>query len=633
MKCKLALIFAIFFPLNLFAQPWSPPQALAGIAPVGGMFVDPNGNLFFNQTGKADSAVASERPLRQFLKTDDTFSEPVAYPFFETNSGISQKGNPLTVVQDLNGNRLVVWSIGGTFGGSDVMKYQKADGTFGPNSISLQGVTSLSLRNNLAIGLYQSPNGLVIIKEWSVGNDGTLTARPTIPPLVPLEAEFGGCGGAIGIDADGSAVAIFASDLKVRSANRTPAGVWTLNPINIDFVTLNVDSMGCVSAKASPAGRIVAAWWKTKVEAFQGQGANFDLGGSVRALVREPGSEPGNVVTLISNNPSANHSRRDNGLSVAMGFDGTAGVLGYTEYCINKDQFFSQGILRLAGPGEDFVNAADTTGVAAMDSGPNKIWGTASNHTPAFAFAVENKKAVFGVHSVAYPNVGTSLKPSCGPGQQITEPQTYSSTAVYFDGVTDIISSQEIQSFISEPGKFNEFRQLVDAALDFNGNAAITRAILLGQTSDAIFRGDWQSGSGAGNVQPTPTTAPGQPTATPGTPQVSFSDKVKAQIAKALSLIPTAKKALPTGKSDKDKAKKAVISGARKELNGIIAILIGLIKTDAANISAANFSNFTDKNLKVVKAGIKAGTSKNKSKKDQNAGWNKAKILLSKLTA
>jgi hypothetical protein len=632
MKSIILVILTLLFPVKLFSQSWSASQELDGLGSGGGMFVDPNGGLYFNQTGRSNNAVAPERPLRQSLKLDDTISNPVAYPFFPTNSGISQKGSPVNVIQDLNGNRIIIWTVGGTVGGIPVMTYQRADGSFGPNSVSLGGEAAVSFRNGLVIALFQSPNGLVEVKEWTVGSDGTLTARPNIPPIVPLDAEFGGCGAAIGIDADNSVVAIFNSDLKVRSANRSSTGVWTLNPTVIDSVTKNVETLGCVYAKASPGGRIVAAWWKTQV----GDGSNFDRGGSIRALVREPGAEPGNAVTMISNNPSSSHSRRDHGISVAVGFDGTVGVLASTDYCINKSLKFSQGILRLAGPAENFVTGADVTGISAMDSGANKIWADASNHVPTFAFAVENKKAVFGSQAVAYPNVGTNLKPSCGPGQQITEPQTVSSTAVYFDGVTDTIFAQEIQSFISEPGKFNEFRQLVDAALDFNGNAAIVRAALFGKTSDVIFRGDWQSDTnlGVNNPQATPTIVPPQPTATistPVDPTVLFSNNVKDQVAKALTLLITAKKSLPTGRTAKDKANKTAIIAARKELNGIIAILIGLIKTDSANISAAKLNNFTNKNLKDIIAAIKSGTNKNLSKKSQNAGWSKAKNLLSKL--
>jgi hypothetical protein len=622
MKILILASILILFPFNLLAQSWTAPQALAGLGTTGGMFVDPNGTLFFNQTGKLNLAVAPERPFRQFLNSSDTLSEPVAYPLFPTNSGISQKGAPSSVIQDLNGNRIVVWTIGGTVGGFPVMRYQKLDGTFGPNSISLGGNAAISLRNGLVIGLFQSPNGEVLVKEWTITADGSLVESPFIAPLISAEeADFGGCGAAIGIDADNSAVAIFQGNLQVRSANRSSAGVWTLNPAVIDSVTANVESMGCVSAKASPGGRIVAAWWNTQV----GVGTNVDRGGSVRALVREAGKAvPASYITIISNAPSTNHSRRTNGVSVAIGLDGTAGVLASTAYCVDKSLRSSQGILRLAGPADDFISSADTAGIGAMNSGANKIW--ADSISPANGFAVENKKAVFGVHANAYPNVGTDLRPSCGAGQQITEPQTFSTTAVYYDGVSDTLSSQEIQSAIIQPGTFSLFQGLVDAALDFNGNAAIVRAPLFGQTSDVIFRGDWQSGTfDKPEATPTPTNGVN--------PQVPFLDNVKNQIAKALTLLAIAKKPLPTGNTAKDKTNKSKITVARKDLNGIIAILIGLVKTNAAEIQAANYKNFSDKNLKDIKNGIKAGLSKNSSAKNKAAGWKKAKGLLAKLAS
>ena len=647
MKFKAILLIAFLLPIHVLAQPWSPPQVLAGLGS-GQSFVDPNGNLFIVQTGRANLAVASERPLTQLLKSDDTFGEPIPYPLFPTSSGISQKGVPAGIIQDLDGNRMVIWSIGGAFGGAPVMTYQRADGSYGPNSVSLGGDGSFAFRDGLVIGLFQSPNGQVLVKEWTVGSDGTISPRPAIPPLVTIDALFGGCGAGIGINPDGSAEAIFQSDLQIKTATRNSSGTWTVGTAPIDQVVQNVESMGCLSARSSPAGRIVAAWWNTQV----GDGANFDRGGSVRALVREPGSAmPKTFVTMLSNPPSGQHSRRDNGLSVAMGLDGTAGVLAYTTYCADKDNFFSQGILRLASPGQDFATAARTVGIGAMDSGKDKIWANITNHTPATAFAVENRKAVFGVHAVAYPNVGTSLRPSCGPGQQITEPQTYSSTAVYYDAGADKFTTQEIQSFIGEPGKFNEFRRLIDAAIDFSGNAALVRAPLFMQNSDVLLLGDWESGKGLNppenpTVTPTPTQNPtnsptltptavptSPPTPEPTVPAVSFADDVRAKINRALLLITSARKPLPTAKTSKAKATKAAIVAARKELNGIIAILIGLLKTESASISAVSLKNFSDKNLKGIKAGIKAGTSLRLTKQQQAAGWTKARKLLSQLAA
>lgn len=509
----LPLIFggvAILPVAGVAQDSWSAPRLLAGTSPTAapgssnfGAVVDLNGNLELPTT---TNTFTNATPQFQYLNPDESVSAPEDYPLFPGFS--DHRGRPGRSAFSPNGDRIVQWySLNG---GASLMRYRSALGIWGPNIINM-GIdpAAIAFRNDLVIALSIGSNGVVEVREWSVAPDGTLSARPSIPILI--DETTGGCGAAIGINDDSSAVAIFKVGLGIRTARRTAVGVWSLDLVPMDSVDLNVQSLGCAYAASSPLGRIITAWWKRGV----GSGENADRGGEIRALVREPNTDfpaQASIFHSATVDLSGNRTRRDYGVNVAMGLDGTAGVVAYTEYCSIGGPgkiFISIALLRIAGPQENFALAPNLT-VPETSSGTNKIYGMLGNHIAVPAFAVENRRALVAAVTAAYPQIGTSNSPTCGPGGSVTVPITIQSTATLFDRNNDQSFSLQIGSVVRQAGQPNiqglfPYEPPVAAALDFNGNAAIVRGGTTLAPSDLILLGDWQSNGGSFGSQPPPS--------------------------------------------------------------------------------------------------------------------------------
>jgi hypothetical protein len=223
-----------------------------------------------------------------------------------------------------------------------------------------------------------------------------------------------------------------------------------------------------------------------------------DRGGEIKALLKEPGAAlPSTLLSfyaapldLVSGN-----KRRNYGINVAMGLDGTAGLIAKTGFCnTNGARYFSSGLMRLAGPNQDFYKA-NNLGLTAMDSSAQEVFTDADN-APASAFAVENRRAIIGTSRISYPDVGTDLKPTCGAGQQIFDPRVSTAQVTLYDDRLGTFSGETLGSTTSQVGRPDiqgslPYRKFADAAVDFNGNFALVRGEYQAD-SDYLVKGNWQ---------------------------------------------------------------------------------------------------------------------------------------------
>ncbi|HMO17815.1 MAG TPA: thrombospondin type 3 repeat-containing protein, partial [Oligoflexia bacterium] len=475
------------------AQPtssWSSHVPLAGSAPLFSLshrpaaVTDFNGNLEIHT-----SSYSTGVPQRQFLNPDGSLTEAVEYPRFQ--GLVNPVGTPGVSAFSPNGDRVIQWTAANNV--SSFLQYYTAEGQAGPNIINMQfSPSTVVFRNNLVIAFAVSTNGSVLAKEWTVESDGTIVPRSDIPILI--QEPTTGCGAAVGINSDGSAVAIFKLGTNIRTAKRSSSGVWTVDPSIVD-----TQVNGCLTGGSSPQGRVVAAWYKLGYGIIE-IGDNIDRGGEVVGLVREPGQDFPIQKVVFHQAPRdtfGNSTRRAYGVTVAIGLDGTAGVAAFTSRCLNQVAE-SVVLLRLAGPSENFTETENLV-VPNTNSSADVVASPQWSATASPVLAVENKRALVAVSTSTFPGVGTSTSPTCG---QSSGPPLNTILRQSFASIIDRNTGQIHTALIGSEVRQTDqptipgnppLRELVAGALDFAGNAAL----VLGRTPSFLsLAGQWQSNGG-----------------------------------------------------------------------------------------------------------------------------------------